>query len=754
MKKILFCAGFLALVTSCADEDFLSSGAYNDDAKGISFGAVVADDVQSRGELGYDAEAKNFPFFWYAEQDRINVYAWDEVKIGYPTTATISGSAWNAVPTAAIYKATQSKANGQFTAKDDSNILQFVDSTANNNKPAQATFVATYKATLVDVNMKNGVVDTLTIQPDAGNVTQDLTNTDVTAYMPMYSTSRVQQDEEYNSVGEKVNLKFYRYGAIAGFTSKGIDATNKTLFGKLDSIKLTMLGNAKDTLNASAIAYTASSQYKIAVDAPVDFTKSAITGTAGASVKATYTKAYGDGDVVYMALAPVNRTAFKTKNSKEYYRIEYFFQNITFTTDSLSTSNNWASASNGVMDMAKLDINEYDFLVTNTGALIVNKGSFANVFKSASLLNWGAGGTPVTAINTIISKVALTDAEAQMLTRFTALKSIELAENTSLPKETFTATQAAAIESLVMPKVTSIDEAFIKGSNGAFAALETLKLAAYAFENPTVNAAFFNANTKLELETLDMSGVANMLPTFGIDRSLTFEGYKALKTVTVQDGMKVSPKGFKDCDSLKTITGKIDLINGEEAFAGDTTLAKINITGTEIPQAAFKGAKKLSEVLYNNAQVVPTKVGANALNGTAVKYMDLTNLTEVGASAFANSALAAPTKNNVIMKIGATTIGANAFEGTALTMVNFTNATTIANDMLKGTNLKHLKFTKAFTVPEAAPFTVWSSTTFGNCAGVDLFINPNQKYMNGTTMVLPTSATTDQSFSFKTVQKE
>ena len=134
--------------------------------------------------------------------------------------------------------------------------------------------------------------------------------------------------------------------------------------------------------------------------------------------------------------------------------------------------------------------------------------------------------------------------------------------------------------------------------------------------------------------------------------------------------------------------------------------------------------------------------------------MDLTNLTAVADSAFAGSALAKPSKNIVVMTIGATEIGKNAFEGTALTMVNFTNATTIADDMLKGTNLKHLKFTKAFTVPEADPFTVWSSTTFGNCAGVDLFINPNQKYMNGTTMVLPTSATTDQSFSFKTVQKE
>lgn len=747
MKKILFCAGFLALVTSCADEDFLSSGAYNDDAKGISFGAVVADDVQSRGELSYDSDAKNFPFFWYAEQDVINVYAWDEV-----TGTKGVGSAWNVVnSTPASYKATQSKANGQFTAKNDADLLQFADSTANNNKPAQATFVATYKATLANVHMKDGVVDTLTINPTVGNADQNLVNTDVTAYMPMYSTSRVQQDKVYHSVGEKINLKFYRYGAIAGFTSTGIDATNKTLFGKLDSIKLTMLGN--DTLPASAIAYTASSEYKIVVNAPVDFTKSEIKQTSGATVKATYQKAFGDGDVAYMALAPVNRAIFKTKKVNEYYRIEYFFQNITFTTDSLTTSNNWASASNGVMDMAKLDINKYDYLVTNNGALIVNKGSFANVFTNATTINWGAGGTPVTAINTIISKVALTDAEAQMLTRFTNLKSIELAENTSLPKETFTATQAAAIESLVMPKVTTIDKAFIKGTNGAFDALETLKLAAYEFENPDVNKAFFNSNTQYELEVLDMSGVTNMLPTFGIDRSLSFEDYDSLTTIIVQDGMKVAPKGFKDCDNLKTITGKIDLINGEEAFAGDTALAKINITGTVIPQAAFNGAKKLSEVLYNNAQVAPTKVKKNGLNGTAIKYMDLANLTEAGESAFAGSALTAPNKNTVIMKIGATTIGAYAFENTKMTMVNFTAATTIAKGMLKQTTatLKHLKFTKAFTYNVGTATSVDYDEPFGPNANIDLFLNPDQNYMDGTTMKLPKATV---NYTFKTVQYE
>lgn len=306
-----------------------------------------------------------------------------------------------------------------------------------------------------------------------------------------------------------------------------------------------------------------------------------------------------------------------------------------------------------------------------------------------------------------------------------------------------------------MPKVTTIDKAFIKGTNGAFDALETLKLAAYEFENPDVNKTFFNSNTLNELEVLDMSGVTNMLPTFGTDRSLSFANYDSLTTIIVQDGMKVAPKGFKGCDNLKTITGKIDLINGEEPFAGDTALAKINITGTVIPQAAFNGAKKLSEVLYNNAQVAPTKVKKNGLSGTAIKYMDLANLTEAGESAFEGSALAPPNNIDAVMKIGATTIGAYAFQDTKMTMVNFTNATIIAVGMLKQTTgsetLKHVKFTKAFTYNVGTATTVNYDQPFGPNANIDLFLNPDQNYMDGTTMKLP-KATVD--YTFKTVQYE
>lgn len=762
MKKVLLGAGLIALATSCTQDEFSSLATQKEDVRGISFEMVET--PQSR--IQWDETETSYSPYWHAEVDRVGIYSIGVHK-GYGATWTDSADV--ATPywknwategnTKAIYKATQSAKAGKFTSASDADMLGFNGSKA-------GSFFAVYPSSLTaSINGKNVEVTSL-------NALNVQTQTGLKGQNPAivgYAAATATAEESYSSVGETVGLS-YKF-PLAALVMKTVNANTYTkgttpMFGKLDSINIVAKGYDADKdgiyetgdIKPSRISYTGGT---IKVDT-VAWASTIVPTTAvadSAKIKLVIGQNWEDDALAMAAILPVKRTGVYTAAKPETFTVTFNFEKISLQSPVTTVYNDFT----GFMEFPALDIEDFDYLVTNMSGtndrtLIVNAGTFAQIISSDNKVIWPAGSTtkiaPTEFSTIVVNNIALTADEAKKLALFTNATSITLEETTALPKETFTATHAATIVSLNMPKVTSIDEAFIKGSNGAFAALETLKLAAYAFENPTVNAAFFNANTKLELETLDMSGVANMLPTFGIDRSLTFEGYKALKTVTVQDGMKVSPKGFKDCDSLKTITGKIDLINGEEAFAGDTTLAKINITGTEIPQAAFKGAKKLSEVLYNNAQVVPTKVGANALNGTAVKYMDLTNLTEVGASAFANSALAAPTKNNVIMKIGATTIGANAFEGTALTMVNFTNATTIANDMLKGTNLKHLKFTKAFTVPEAAPFTVWSSTTFGNCAGVDLFINPNQKYMNGTTMVLPTSATTDQSFSFKTVQKE
>lgn len=740
MKKILFFAGLLAFVTSCTDDELISSGSYNQELpNGISFNGAVVDAPESRGMLSYDETAKNFPFFWYAEKDRINVYAWGEVKINPTTPTAITESAWNSVPTAAVYKATQSKANGQFTAITDETTLVFADSTATNKKNAEATFAATYNATVTEVTFdKNKAIDTISIVPSVSLADQNYTATggkNVTDYMPMYSVSQATQKAEYNSVGESVGLRFYRYGNILGFQSSGIDATYKSLFGKLDSIYVETLGNAKDTVKASALAWNNTAPtYRIVVGAPVDFKKSTITMAQGDTVsvvKAGYKSAWGDGDIAYVATMPVDRNNNKT----EYYKVTYKFDNITFVKDSLTTTTDWADATNGVRNLsqAKLNMTDYNCLVVgndaNSKSLLVNSGDFDSIFKDSTNLKWN-GGTALTAIDTLICKVALTEAQQKRLARFTNLKYLQLDATTSLAKGALAC--ATSLKTLNMPKVTTIAEEF---SATPLTALDSLLLPAYGYGDADVNALLITSN----LKKVDMSAVESVTENFYNDAPLTFNGKTNLKEVKVKDGLKVEVPNFFKGTGLTKVEGKIDITNAPGIFENVTTLDSVAITGTVIPERAFSGATAIAKVAVNGAQVKPTTVGANAFYNTqALTTMDLSATTTIGANAFAESGLAYSAKDVALMTVGATTIGANAFENTALTKVDFKNATSVGNNILKGVEVTAVQFQKAFTVDESAT-TAWGVDMFGQNAQnkVTLYVAKDQKYVSGNSLLLP-----------------
>lgn len=740
MKKILFFAGLLAFVTSCTDDELISSGSYNQELpNGISFSGAVADVPESRGMLSYDETAKNFPFFWYAEKDRINVYAWGEVKINPTTPTAITGSAWNSVPTAAVYKATQSKANGQFTAITDATTLVFADSTATNKKNAEATFAATYNATVTEVTFdKNKAIDTISIKPSVPLAVQDYTATgdkNVTDYMPMYSVSQATQEAEYNSVGESVGLKFYRYGNILGFQSSGIDATYKSLFGKLNSISVQTLGNAKDTVNASALAWnTNAPTYRIVVGAPVDFKKSTITMAQGdtvSTVTANYESAWGDGDIAYVATMPVDRNNNKT----EYYKVTYVFDNITFVKDSLTTTTDWADATNGVRNLsqAKLNMTDYNCLVVGNDAasksLLVNSGDFDSIFKDSTNLKWN-GGTALNAIDTLICKVALTEAQQKRLAKFTNLKYLQLDATTSLAKGALAC--AASLKTLNMPKVTTIAEDF---SSAALNALDSLLLPAYGYGDADVNALLITSS----LKKVDMSAVESVTENFYNDAPLSFAAATNLNEVKIKDGLKVEVPNFFKGTKLTKVEGKIDITNAPGIFEGVTTIDSVAITGTVIPERAFSGATAIAKVVVNGAQVKPTTVGAEAFKkAAALTTMDLSATTTIGANAFTQSGLAYSAKDVALMTVGATTIGDMAFAATGLTKIDFVNATKIGANILFDSYVTAVQFQKAFTVDETAT-TAWNINMFGknSATKVTLYVAKDQKYVSGNTLKLP-----------------
>ena len=111
MKKLIYCACAALLTVACTEEDLIQQ-TVETGSRGITFEAIEAVDDATRG--AFEVEGTNGHFFWYAEQDRMSVYA-DNVD---GTNGVVS--AWTSpFSSPAVYKATKSERQGQFTAVDD-----------------------------------------------------------------------------------------------------------------------------------------------------------------------------------------------------------------------------------------------------------------------------------------------------------------------------------------------------------------------------------------------------------------------------------------------------------------------------------------------------------------------------------------------------------------------------------------------------------------------------------------------------------
>lgn len=773
MKRILFCASVLALATSCADNEldsFATSG--EKQANGITF---VADAPLSR--MQWDETETSYVPFWYAEQDRIAIYA-SGAKGGDDDASTakaIGGDGWDDLytTTAYTYKATQSEKVGKFTATADDQTLHF-------DGDKEARFLALYPSSVTGAwSSSTGKVGIkISTLPDLANQTQTTTKGDNQSIM-MYSLSKASKVNDYDAVGESAKLSFQRPFSALVLSTDNADEYTKgedALFGKLTKVKAEAKGYtdpqnvAANNIDASSLTYNSGSY--LVVDT---LTNKATffeeeTGTAAASTAeltlGTGGLGWSDDALAVVAINNVDRSQTFAKQQKdETIDITWTFENIVLK-QSLKTQNSW----NGFIECPKLDISSYDYLVTNDKQLVVLKGNFKDIFVTEGddkgKIEWASGNVDKTAITTIISKVALSNEELAMLKEFTNLTSLTLAENTEIPANTFTANQADAITKLDLPKVTKVDQKFINNDDkDIFTKLEYLAMASYEFEDATVNGAFFNNTIQGTLKTLDMSGVRSMLPKFGIERTLSFNGYTALTEVTVQDGMIVSPSGFAGCKALKTVNGAVDITSAPNAFkmaaGGDANnaLETIEISGTEIPAYAFYCCPTLKTITNNGANVVPTFIGAQALAATGIEYMDLSKLAEMGANAFLNSAITSSNKDTDVLEVGASEIPTSAFEGcTNIKMVKFTNATKITGtNIFKGaTNLIQVKFLKAVSLANAAE-NAYVNVFGGREGQIDLWTNPEQTGVDGVNWTLNYTdgkATYSQTYTFKSIQKK
>lgn len=846
MKKLLFCAGILALAASCTEE-FETASIQQEQAKGISFAEVknvLAPTTKGEFEVNDLGNGKvEFTPFWTAEKDKIGVFATGVVK--NPEAAQAPGSTemgadatWNGgleTTNKVSYKATRSERYAHFTATNQSDLLDFAGD-VDEAKPA--TFLAVYPDEIglnadVTPNWTNGFNFQLKLPALAAE--QNQSNTEGKGVYELNAKYAIAKgaplSDRQEAVGESVELRFNRVLGGMAFKTKNVDkytSEDNNLFGKLKSVKMEMLGEAtQDAEGNITVLYTngdathkAPSKLTNGADAivQIDVTvndteyESAISekskeegnatdyktenGASAVTVKLNGDNGleWTDADRAYMVLAPVSHGKNTAEEWREALELTYTFEYIDFV-KRYTTTADWPAGSFG--DMKELDIDEYPYLVTkdrgteNTRALIVNSGSFSDIFVEGTengKIKWNdtEGENPaVTEFSTIIVNegVTLTKSELDMLKKFTNLAEITLAENTEIPDGTFNVNtvsgkQGQPLVKIDFPKVTTIGkEAF--GKDGLASApngltdnikLATVLLPSYEFNNAEIAKSFLNPKT---LVTLDMSAVEAMNVGFP-STGFTLDGFEKLETIYVQNGIDLGSNAFSGCKVLDSVLNKdkegtitdatVDL-KGTSVFRDCDALVKINIGSTEIPANSFNDCDLLEDVLVGGVQVVPTSVGLGAFqNCVALEKMDLSKAVDktvegetipaIGDNAF-NGCKAfyggVNAENKVIVQVGGQTIGENAFaDCMSLVHIEFLAATSLGDGVLnigKSGALKQIQLDKRVTFRSTQ-----SANTFGDAdlmKNVDLFITPGQAGVNGNTLTLSGSNTV----TFKSIRE-
>lgn len=157
----------------------------------------------------------------------------------------------------------------------------------------------------------------------------------------------------------------------------------------------------------------------------------------------------------------------------------------------------------------------------------------------------------------------------------------------------------------------------------------------------------------------------------------------------------IGARAFAGCAQLETLTLPESVTEiGEGALDGLTGLKKLVVKCDPaiLPASAFANLSNLTDVTIETGAIP-----ANLFAGSGVTTLALgEGVTEIGESAFANTALTAVDLSH------ATAIGANAFEGTALTSAELTSATSIGNGAFEGTPLQTVTLNAAASVGERA----------------------------------------------------
>ena len=817
MKKILFCAGVLALAASCTEDFDTASLQQTQQESGIVF--TTGDDaVATRGEY-LDENGVYYPF-WTAEKDYISVFSFrtgtdsdadGELDVFNNSWGTASGL--NA--TKVTYKATKSERYASFTGVQPDNVLDFtVDAT----EDSPAKFIAFYPQLANGVsgytyvpNAAEGVDEEVTIalpEIEKSQTQENTTGQNIYSKIAKYAVANAwPKSDNVAAVGENISLNFTRLTPAIVYQTKGLDAYAED-FGNLITINLKSDGQLdknnkpdpakkstltqKDlnvilTLEGAKNGAITSQEYEIA--GTNSATDNEITLTLG---KATGGLEWSDAARAYMAITNVERIGSDKKAFTEQMSVTYTFANIAIK-ETVNTSASWVAPD--FYEYKALDVDAYPYLVFNNTkdysgtrvaneyTVLLNSGKLSQIYDKNGAVKLLDGTTVAAAnIKKVIAKPTLTADDFEALGKLENVEQLVLEAQTSVPANAFEG--LTKIEKLEMPKVTTIDEDFL-GEDGSLGALKYLNLASYKFDGnggtatvaAAVNQALF-AN-KTNMDYVDMTALEDMTPIFGYpEAQLSFKDCVNLDSVKVNN-LKLRSNSFSGCTSLVKVNGSVDVSEGYAAFQGcnnsytsgfdiaATTnktdkLYTITLSNTEIAEDAFNGCTYLSDIKMDGKQVAPTSIGNRAFQDVlALQYMDLSKAATIGKQAFKGAKnYVGTSKTNDIITVIVPKIMSESFANTGISKIEFTQATSFENSFLSGSEkVVHVKFVKPFEVTGS---TVWAKDLFGpdpdtnGTTNVTFFYAEGQKYLNGRTLSLPYksgNSTKYTTYNFWDVQK-
>ena len=721
-KQLLLISSAALLASSCSNELLEESPSNATPSKGITFSVV--EDEATRGMV-----TNEFKSFFFAEQDRVSIYA-DKVKKGLTTPATVSNYA-----SAATYKATKSAGSPWLAGVDDANILTFDPSLY--TATTTPSFFVVYPAAAT-VNYTGGKFE---ITPAATLATQGTTGSTMNFDSRLlYQYIEQKPANSWNSVGESMNVQLNLKSPLSMLYFNVNDIANYSEFGNLTSITLDatgaywMNGTTVNSVAASPLSYAADGKFVAKKDNTIEYVKgaSAEGTTITLSVGATIT----NNTKVNMFVLPKNpvRNIGGNKTVTDKYTITYTFANVDLVYDKKESNGVWAAnAAYGMPSASGLNIAEtYPWILTrgSSGAdrtLYVNSGNVKDIAKDASNIKWKdtratTGVVPYTEVKKIVIAANvndLTDEDWAILRKCVNATSLTINNKTATFK---TIQQLTNMEEVIAPNVTTVEQdAFknlgtkittlnlqsvtsYKDTNTTFTVLEDLNMASYPFNdvNEDVVTKFFNNSVQRTLVKCNIASVTALSPVFGYSRNILFTGYTLLEEITLNaTKTTIAASEFKDCTSLKTVNGVLEMSTANNAFenAGTSAGLTVNMFGTDIPDAAFKDSK-VNVIRHNGAAIQPTTIGKNAFdNNTKIESLDLSKTTSFGVSAFAGATnfvgvtkTGANLNNNGVVTLIATSIPANAFNGTKIIRFQLKNATTVYAGALASSALQQIKF--------------------------------------------------------------